>query len=155
MSHNPNMDFLTQIKNSVDSLQERLSWNEYFMSIAFLISSRSACSRLHVGCVIVKDTRILSVGYNGFLPGAPHTSRVIDNHEQSTVHAEQNAICHAASSGISVKGAVAYITHYPCINCCKILLSSGIEKIYYHHDYRNNPVVQELVKDINGCLVKI
>ena len=52
----------------------KLSWDNYFISLAFLTASRSACSRLHVGCVIVKDTRIISVGYNGFLPGAPHTS---------------------------------------------------------------------------------
>ena len=125
----------------------RLGWKEYFMSIAFLISSRSACHRLHVGCVIVKDNRVISSGYNGFLPGAPHTSRVRDNHEQSTVHAEQNCIADCAKRGVSTDGAEAYITHYPCINCCKILLAAGIKKVYFKENYKNDPIVGELMQE--------
>ena len=70
----------------------RPDWNSYFISVALLTSIRSSCHRLHVGCVIVKDNRILSTGYNGFLPNAPHKSIVINDHEQATVHAEQNSI---------------------------------------------------------------
>ena len=65
---------LQQIINLTQSWETRLSWDDYFMSFAFLISSRSTCNRLHVGCVLVKDTRIISVGYNGFLPKLPHKS---------------------------------------------------------------------------------
>ena len=78
------MSIVNDIINLVSKHEERIAWDDYFISIAFLISSRSSCHRLHVGCVIVKNTRIISVGYNGFLPGAPHNSRVIDGHEQST-----------------------------------------------------------------------
>ena len=121
---------LQQIIDLTTSWENRLSWDDYFMSIAFLISSRSTCDRLHVGCVLVKDTRIISVGYNGFLPKLPHKSCVRDGHEQATVHSEQNAITDCAKRGVPTDNATAYITHYPCINCCKILCAAGIKKIY-------------------------
>lgn len=124
----------------------RLDWNEYFMSIAKLTSVRSSCNRLKVGCVIVKNKHIVSMGYNGFLPSFPHESIVINNHEQATVHAEQNAIADAACRGTSVNDSTAYITHYPCINCFKILIASGIKTIYYLHDYNNDPVINILIQ---------
>ena len=127
-----------------ESWNTRLSWNEYFMSIAFLIGSRSTCDRLHVGCVLVRDTRVVSVGYNGFLPKQPHDSCVRDGHEQATVHAEQNAISDCAKRGVSTNNSIAYITHYPCIDCCKILCASGIKKVYYYHNYKNDPLVKLL-----------
>ena len=120
---------------------ERINWNDYFMSIALLASSRSPCQRLKVGCIIVKDNRILSTGYNGFLPGFHHESIVVDNHEQATVHSEQNAVCYAAKHGINIRDSCVYISHYPCINCFKVLVSAGIRKIYYYHDYKNDPVI--------------
>ena len=132
----------------------RITWPDYFMSIAYLISTRSPCDRLHVGCVLVKENRVISSGYNGFLPGAPHTSRVRDNHEQSTVHAEQNCIADCAKRGVSTDGAVAYITHYPCIHCCKMLLASGITKIYFNKDYKNDTLVKELLQDANVEAIK-
>ena len=103
-------------------MESRPSWDEYFTKIVKVTSERSPCERLHVGCLLVKDNRIISQGYNGFLPGAPHNSIVEDNHEQATVHAEQNAICDAASRGVTLENSTAYITHYPCLNCLKLLL---------------------------------
>ena len=128
------------------SNNKRLDWNEYFMSIAKLTSIRSSCNRLQVGCVIVNDNHIVSTGYNGFLPSFPHESIVINNHEQATVHAEQNAIADAARRGTSVNNSIAYITHYPCINCFKILIASGIKTIFYHDDYNNDPTIDILIK---------
>ena len=64
---------LCQIQSQ--NIKERLEWDEYFMSIALLASCRSPCSRLHVGSVIVKDNRLISMGYNGFIPGAPQILR--------------------------------------------------------------------------------
>lgn len=145
---------LNKIIKVTETLEERLSWDNYFMSIAFLISSRSSCDRLHVGCVLVKDTRIISVGYNGFLPKLPHTSHVINGHEQATVHAEQNAITDCAKRGVSTNNATAYITHYPCINCCKILCASGIKNIKYHCNYKNDSLVDTLFKQA-GIIVDI
>lgn len=120
---------------------ERPSWNEYFKQLALITSSRSPCERLKVGCVLVKENRIISQGYNGFLPGAPHESKVVNNHEQSTVHAEQNAITDCAKRGVSSDGCDAYITHYPCVNCMKILCASGIKNIFYINDYKNDSLV--------------
>ena len=138
---------IEEIKKLTTGLAERIDWDTYFMSIAFLIASRSNCDRLHVGCVLVKDTRIISVGYNGFLSKVPHKSYVRDGHEMATVHSEQNAISDCARRGVNCADATAYITHYPCINCFKILIASGIKNILYHDDYRNDPLVSQLAID--------
>tara|TARA_Y100000389_G_C17403542_1_gene486754 strand:+ start:569 stop:1033 length:465 start_codon:yes stop_codon:yes gene_type:complete len=151
-------DFINSIKlicNKCDNTNERIKWDEYFASMALLAASRSPCERLHVGCVIVKDNRVLSMGYNGFFSGSPHISIIRDGHELATIHAEQNAIAHAAKQGISLKGAVAYITHYPCVNCFKILVAAGIEKVYYIDDYKNDPVNLNLSNVSNVTIEKI
>jgi dCMP deaminase len=88
------------------------------------------------------------MGYNGFLGGCEHKSIVRDNHEQATIHAEINAVTDAAKRGVSIDGAEAYVTHYPCLNCYKALASSGVKKIYYNTDYKNDHVVEELSYDI-------
>ena len=126
------------------------------MSMAILSSVRSSCHRLNVGCVLVKNKPVISMGYNGFLPGADHVSIVINNHEQGTVHAEQNAISDAASRGVSVKDSIAYVTHYPCINCFKILAASGIKEIKYLEDYKNDNTINKLLNTgVNIKLSKI
>ena len=127
-------------------MTSRPSWTEYFKEIVTVTKKRSPCERLKVGCIIVKDNRIIAQGYNGFLPGCPHQSIVRNNHEQATVHAEINAICDCANRGVSVKNASIYISHYPCINCCKAILASGITKIYYLEDYKNDPIVKQLLE---------
>ena len=134
---------------------KRISWQEYFSEIVLVTSKRSPCNRLKVGCLLVKDNRILSQGYNGFLPGCPHKSIVRDNHEQATIHAEQNTISDCAKRGVSSVDSNAYITHYPCINCCKLLLASGIKEIYYLEDYNNDPIVDELCSQLNIIIIKI
>jgi len=136
-------------ENIINKNIKRPDWDEYFKQMAILTSSRSPCERLQVGCVLVKDNRIISQGYNGFLPGAPHESKIINNHEQSTVHAEQNAITDCAKRGVSSNNCDAYITHYPCVNCMKILCASGIKNIYYINDYKNDPLV-EYFKNISN-----
>lgn len=134
---------------------ERISWTEYFSELAKLVSKRSSCDRLHVGCVLVKDNHVIATGYNGFLPGAPHVSIVVDNHEQATVHAEQNCIADCAKRGVMTENSIAYITHYPCINCYKILVAAGVKKIYYINDYKNNPIVEKINKETNVIISKI
>ncbi len=116
----------------------RPSWNEYFKNIVLTTSTRSSCNRLHVGCILVKDNRIISQGYNGFLSGHPHKSVIINNHEIATIHAEQNAIIDCAKRGVNCNNSIAYITHFPCLNCLKMLIQAGIEKIYYIYDYKND-----------------
>lgn len=142
---------MERVAHVTDTLQGRPSWDEYFMATAMLIATRSPCERLHVGCVLVsggdQKNRVVAAGYNGFLPGTPHVSRVRDGHEQATVHAEQNAIADAARRGISVEGCIAYVTYYPCVNCAKILASAGIAEVRYHRDYKNDPLVAQLLGD--------
>ena len=146
---------LTNRIKSILNENKRPDWDDYFMSIAYLTSSRSSCDRLHVGCVIVKDNYIIGTGYNGFIAGSPHKSIVIDNHEQATVHSEQNAIANCARRGISVNDATIYITHFPCINCFKIICASGIKEIKYSEDYKNSEVVKELLKSNNIIIKKL
>ena len=157
MSENSNI--VESLDALVKSWGERPSWDEYFISTAILMASRSSCRRLNVGCVIVSTgehkNRIIAAGYNGFLPGAPHESCVRDNHEMATVHAEQNAISDAARRGVSVNGATAYITHFPCINCAKILASAGISSIKYLHDYSNDELVEPLLKNAGISITKL
>lgn len=131
---------------------DRPSWNDYFKLMTEVTSSRSPCSRLKVGCIIVKDNRIISQGYNGFLPGLPHSSIIVNDHEIATIHAEQNAIIDCAKRGISCDGSIAYITHYPCLNCTKMLYASGIKKVYYINDYKNDENIYKLglIKDQNS-----
>jgi dCMP deaminase len=137
----------------------RPSWDEYFMATAVLLASRSNCERLNVGCVIVtggdRRNRIVAAGYNGWLPGTPHVSRLRDNHEMATVHAEQNAVADAARRGSSVEGCTAYVTHYPCINCAKILAAAGIAEIRYHADYNNDPLVAPILAEAGVKVSKL
>ena len=143
------------LTNFIDNNGERLSWDSYFMSISILAAKRSSCSRLHVGCVIVKNNRILTSGYNGFLRGAPHVSRVANGHEQFTVHAEQNAICDAAFRGVPLENSIAYVTHCPCINCMKLLIATGISEIKYLHDYKNDELAISMVLENKIKLIKL
>lgn len=138
---------LSQICSYKESLTERLDWDEYFMSIAVLASCRSPCNRLNVGTVVVKDNRIVSMGYNGFISGASHNSILLDGHEQATIHSEINAITDCAKRGVCLDGSVIYVTHYPCVNCFKCIASCGIRRIIYMNDYNNNPIVEKLADD--------
>ena len=128
------------------------SWDDYFKEIVLVTKKRSACERLQVGCLLVKDNRIISAGYNGFLPGCPHKSIVRNNHEQATIHAEQNALADCAKRGVSCLNSTAYITHYPCIICCRLLLAAEIKEIKYIEDYKNDELVDVFCKQ---CDVKI
>ena len=133
----------------------RPEWDDYFKEIVQVTAKRSPCDRLHVGCLIVKDNRIISQGYNGFLPGCSHTSIVRDGHEQATIHAEQNALCDCAKRGVSSNDSVAYITHYQCLICTRLLIASGIKHIKYIEDYNNDSLVNYFVSQKQIKLEKI
>ena len=137
---------------TLGDINHPIFWDEYFKEIVQVTSTRSPCERLKVGCLLVKDNRIISQGYNGFLPGCPHTSIVRDNHEQATLHAEQNALMDCAKRGVSCKDATAYVTHYPCIICTRLLLAGEIGEIKYINDYKNDDLVDIFAEQ---CCVKI
>ena len=118
---------------------KRPKWDEYFLKLAMLVSERATCPRMHCGCVLVKDRRILSTGYNGSIPGDIHCEdngcMIVDNHCVRTIHAEMNAIIQCSIHGISTEGATAYVTNMPCTNCSKTLIAAGIKEIVIFSDY--------------------
>ncbi len=122
-------------------MQQRASWDEYFMNIARVVASRSTCDRKFVGAVIVHDKTILSTGYNGSIRGMPHCSDIghwmEDGHCVATIHAECNAIIQAAKNGVSIDGASIYVTASPCWNCFKQIANAGIARICYGEFYRD------------------
>lgn len=128
---------------------ERIPWNQYFMSQSMLISMRSTCSRLAVGATIVRDKRVIAGGYNGSVSGDVHCidegCYVVDGHCVRTVHAEANALLQCAKFGVKTDGADLYVTHFPCLQCTKQLIQSGINKIYYLNDYHNHEYAVELL----------
>ncbi len=120
---------------------KRPSWDEYFTKIVNATKERSPCERLQVGCLFIRNNRIVSQGYNGFLPGCPHKSIIRHNHEQATIHAEQNALADCAKRGSSCNNCTAYITHFPCIICMRLMCAAGITTIKYLEDYKNDELV--------------
>ena len=135
--------------------EARISWDEYFMEMALLASKRSSCERLHVGCVLVKDKRVVATGYNGHIAGCKHESFVRNGSEQFTIHAEQNSLLQCAKLGISCENAVCYTTHYPCLICFKMLAGAGIKTIFYKECYKNDTLVNVLAKQANINILKL
>ena len=129
---------------------ERASWDEYFMNIARVVSSRSTCDRKFVGAVIVRDKTILSTGYNGSIRGMPHCTEVghmmEDNHCVATIHAESNAILQAAKNGVAIEGASIYVTASPCWNCFKQIANTGLRRIVYGEFYRDSRIFDVAAK---------
>ncbi len=118
----------------------RIGWDEYFINIAEVVSTRSTCPRLNVGCVLVQKYLIIATGFNGSIHGFEHCTEVgcLINEEGRcirTLHAEENAIIHANRD--LMKGAFAYVTHEPCEKCTKLLVQSGIKKIFFKRAYPN------------------
>ncbi len=138
---------------------ERISWHQYFMAQSHLLALRSTCQRLMVGATIVRDKRIIAGGYNGSVSGGVHCiddgCYVIDGHCVRTIHAEMNAILQCAKFGASTEGAEIYVTHFPCLNCCKAIIQSGIKTVYYATDYKNHPYAVDLFKESGVHVEKV
>jgi dCMP deaminase len=134
----------------------RPSWDEYFMLIAKLVSTRSTCNSRPTGAVLVKDKQILATGYNGSMPGAPHCAgqfmpdgspychrRALDIADVDKYnfcrasHAEANAIAQAARHGVPIKGASLYVTLEPCYVCVKLLATAQIERVFFELSYES------------------
>jgi len=128
----------------------RPDWDSYFMKIAYSVSERSTCDRAFVGCILVREKRILTTGFNGSPTGQAHCDEVghllVDGHCIRTIHAETNAIIQAALHGISIKNSTCYVTHFPCLNCTKALINAGITRLVYHIAYRIDENAQEFLQ---------
>jgi len=135
--------------------RQRPSWEEYFKDLVNLTARRSSCKRLNVGCIFVKENRIIAQGYNGYIAGCEHKMVMRDNHNIATIHAEQNTITDCAKRGVSSDGCTAYITHYPCYNCMKLMVSCGINSIKYINDYKNDELVCKLANEKDIEILKI
>jgi dCMP deaminase len=139
-------------------MSDRPSWDQYFMTITRQVAERSTCNRAKVGAVIVRDKNILATGYNGSPAGLPHCHDVgclvyrsttpsgeVEENCFRTIHAEINAIAQAAKNGAGIQGADIYITHTPCIHCFKVLINTGIRRIFYEKPYKLQ-TIEELLK---------
>jgi dCMP deaminase len=117
------------------------------MEITQVVATRSTCLRRQVGALLVREKRILSSGYNGSPRGLAHCLQVGCLREEMNIpsgqrqelcrglHAEQNAIVHAAYHGINIAGSVLYVTHQPCIICAKMIINAGITKVIFAGEY--------------------
>lgn len=137
---------------------KRASWDEYFMSIARVVATRSTCDRKHVGAVIVRDRIILATGYNGSIRGLPHCDDVghlmQDGHCVRTVHAESNAIAQAARAGVRIEAGTIYVTASPCFGCFKLAANAGLTRIVFGEFYRDERIF-EFSKALNLELLHI
>jgi dCMP deaminase len=106
-----------------------------FMDCAERFAQLSSAKRAQVGAIIVKDNRIISIGYNGMPSGWDNVCEISDKTRPEVLHAEANAITKMARSSESCEDAVMFCTHMPCMDCAKLIYQSGISKFYYKHDY--------------------
>jgi dCMP deaminase len=136
-------------------------WIDAFMDTAERFAQLSSAVRLQVGAVVVKDNRIISIGYNGMPAGWTNVceeeiGHVLDDSgnivetrtktKDEVIHAEANAIIKLARDGESGNSASLFCTHAPCIHCAKLIHGAGIEKVYYRDTYRDNLGIDFLEK---------
>jgi len=126
-----------------------------YMKTAEVFSELSHARRLHVGAIVVKDDRIISIGYNGMPSGWDNNCEDVIQHSDDTtslktkpevLHAETNAIAKLAKSNESGMGATMFITHAPCLDCAKLIYQSGISSVLYRNTYRDTSGVTFLEK---------
>lgn len=125
------------------------------MKTAEVFAELSHARRLHVGAIVVKDDRIISIGYNGMPAGWENNCETVIQHSDDTVelktkpevlHAETNALAKLAKSTESGDGATMFITHSPCLDCAKLIYQSGINRVFYRSSYRSNDGIEFLEK---------
>ena len=138
---------------------ERPSWDEYFMSIARVVASRSNCVKRKVAAVITKDRRIISTGYNGTPRGVrncneggcPRCNAFAEGgtrlDECLCSHAEENTITQAAYHGVIVRAGTIYTTFSPCLTCTKMIINAGIEEVVYSAEYPLGDTALELLRE--------
>ena len=108
----------------------------YYMTIAKETAKLSTANRAKVGCIIVKENRIISIGYNGMPSGWSNDCEVNNKTKPEVLHAEMNALAKMAQSSESCKDATLFCTHMPCMECAKLIHQSGINTVYYDIDYQ-------------------
>ena len=122
-----------------------------YMDTAKRFAELSHCKRLKVGAIVVKDDRIISIGYNGMPSGWDNCCEENGHTKDEVLHAEANALTKLAKSTESGDGAALFCTHSPCIDCAKLIAQSGITDVYYAEKYRSNDGLVFLTK--SGLLI--
>lgn len=142
--------------------QGYISWQEYFMGIAFLSSQRSKDPVTQVGACIVKDKKIVGIGYNGFPKGSSDdemswgkVGNILDTKYPYVVHAELNAVL---NSSRDLRNCEIYVTHFPCNECAKVITQSGISRVIYysdkHKDNDSTKASERILKNANIEIIK-
>ena len=126
---------------------ERISRENMFIEIAQVVSKRSTCLRKQVGCVLVKDNRVISIGYNGVLPHTDPSEGLDENGNSHTVHAEANLIAFCAKNGIPTNNSILFVTLSPCEKCAELIVQSGIKLVYFVEKYRDDTGLKLLIKN--------
>ena len=121
-------------------MTSRITRDSMLMRIAEIVALRGTCSRLSVGAVVTKESRVVSQGYVGSPPGMQHCTEWrcdVDDlgHCIRTTHAEMNALLFAARNGIATYGSEMYITHSPCLTCAKAIITAGVQRVVWGQDY--------------------
>ena len=146
----------------------RPTWDEYFIEVMHAVAKRATCDRGRSGCVIQKDNHILATGYVGAPAGLPSCDEVghfiqevvgsddtIEEHCIRTVHAEQNAICSAAKTGVSINGGTLYCTMTPCRTCAMMIINSGIKNVIIEKHYHNEVQEQNSIEMLKYCGIDV
>ena len=113
-------------------------WVQAYMDTASRFAELSSAQRLKVGACVVKDHRIISIGYNGMPAGWDNTCEEDGKTKEEVIHAEANAIIKLARDGEGGNDASLFCTHAPCIQCAKLIAGTGIKKVYYREQYRKD-----------------
>ena len=127
-----------------------------YMEIAGIIAKQSSAKRLQVGAIVVKDDRVISIGYNGMPSGWTNECEdVVEVHEDGgtvtktkpeVIHAEANAIAKLAKGSESGEGSMMFLTHAPCLDCAKQMYAAGISRVIYQNSYKNTDGIDFLEK---------
>lgn len=129
----------------------RLNIQDVYMEIAYSVAKLSYAERRKVGCVIVKDDQIVSFGYNGTPVGFDNTCEYLSDSDttvtkKEVLHAESNALTKIAKSTLSSEGADLYTTTSPCYGCAKLIIQSGVSRVFYNEEYRDKTGLDLLLK---------
>lgn len=161
--------------------KDKKKFNRFYVDVLNSLRTYSTCSRLQVAAILVKDSRILSSGYNGVAKGCTECNKIYkrtpdgkitfqhwltrqvtvlteeeyrkDHHEfadKYEIHAEMNCLGFALKNNTDITGAELYLTTSPCLNCCKLILTSGIKEVYYIEEYDDRSGIEYLLR--NGVI---
>ena len=123
-----------------------MKYDALYMDIARRVSKESKCPRKAVGCVIVAQSGMLSIGFNGHASGGPNEWAYTDDGNPEVVHAELNALGKMLEQGVSAKGATVYVTLSPCLECGKLLVRAKVKRVVYLNEYRKTEGIDYLIK---------